>query len=52
MNKEQLDLIQSMLEGFVSDVQYEFDLGTEDQAIKLIENTLERIRNETANTQG
>lgn len=42
MNKEQLELIDTMLEGFVQDIEYQFDLGTDEQALKLIEKAIER----------
>lgn len=42
MNKEQTELLDSMVEGFLGDIQYEFDLDTEGQAKRLVEQSLER----------
>lgn len=44
MSKEDEELLDSMLAGFIQDVTHEFDLDFDSQAIKLIEQSIERER--------
>lgn len=43
MNKEMTALLDSMVEGFIGDVAYEFELDTDEQAAKLIKQSMERV---------
>jgi len=40
---DQADLIDSMVEGFIQDVSYQFNLATDPQAVFMIKESLARL---------
>ena len=46
MTKEQEELLDSMVEGFLQDVRYQFDLDGDHQASKLVSKSIERLNEE------
>ncbi len=46
MNKENLELLDTMVDSLCQDVLYQFDLDKDEQTIKLIRNSLDRLEKE------
>lgn len=43
MDKEQTELLDSMVDGFMQDILYQFGLDHDSQAIKLVRESLDRL---------
>lgn len=46
MTKEELELLDTMVDSVCQDVLYQFNLSSDEQAIKLIKDSLERLTKE------
>lgn len=43
MDTERTDLLDSMVDGFMQDIMYQFSLDYDEQAIKLVRDSLDRL---------
>lgn len=50
MDKEQQDLLDSMVDGFMQDIMYQFSLDYDSQAVNLVRESLDRLEAENDKT--
>lgn len=43
MEQEKIELLDSMVDGFMQDIMYQFSLDHDEQAIKLVRESLDRL---------